>query len=379
MTEPIRVGIAVALNGPYALLGRQVLAGARCYCDDVNLAGGLRVERNRPRRPVELHVRDDRSEPSVCAEQVQSLINEVKVDLLLGPYGSGPSAAAAAVAAESNVVLWNHSGSADRIAGAGNHWLVTIISPASDYLLGIIEVVQAATAHPLRVALFSARTGFAEDVAAGVVERTGQSGCGRLTHIRYDSGASDFQAVLAPFIDSVPDCVLAVGRIEDDLVFASALERSGMCPDAVGFVVAGIDEFYRRVGTDAEGVLGPSQWEAGVRYEPDCGPSAGTFIERLRAYQPEPADYPAAQGYVGGLIAGHCVEVAGSLDQAKLRASADRVQLTTFYGQFRIEPGSGRQIGHSVLATQWQDGIRRVVWPPAAADAALIFPRRRGA
>jgi hypothetical protein len=37
-----------------------------------------------------------------------------------------------------------------------------------------------------------------------------------------------------------------------------------------------------------------------------------------------PLDYPAAQAYAAGVIEQRCVEHAGSLDQAALRAAAAR-------------------------------------------------------
>jgi branched-chain amino acid transport system substrate-binding protein len=43
-------------------------------------------------------------------------------------------------------------------------------------------------------------------------------------------------------------------------------------------------------------------------------------------------------------------------------------------GAFRLDPATGRQVGHRVLTVQWQDGVRRVVWPPERAEAALRYP-----
>ena len=111
----VRIGIAVALSGRYALLGRQVLAGLECFVEDVNTAGGLRITAGRGPHEVKLIVRDDCSDPSHCADAVRELIEVERVDILMGPYGSGLTLAAAKVAESFNMVLWNHSGSADQI------------------------------------------------------------------------------------------------------------------------------------------------------------------------------------------------------------------------------------------------------------------------
>jgi len=35
---------------------------------------------------------------------------------------------------------------------------------------------------------------------------------------------------------------------------------------------------------------------------------------------------------------------------------------------------SGLQVGHQMLIAQWQNGIRRVVWPPEQAESRLLYP-----
>jgi hypothetical protein len=41
------------------------------------------------------------------------------------------------------------------------------------------------------------------------------------------------------------------------------------------------------------------------------------------------------------------------------------------YGAFGLDPYTGRQVAHRVLVVQWQDGARRVVWPPEQAERPL--------
>jgi len=31
------------------------------------------------------------------------------------------------------------------------------------------------------------------------------------------------------------------------------------------------------------------------------------------------------------------------------------------------------QVGHQVLVVQWQNGIRRIVWPPEQAECPLVL------
>jgi branched-chain amino acid transport system substrate-binding protein len=46
----------------------------------------------------------------------------------------------------------------------------------------------------------------------------------------------------------------------------------------------------------------------------------------------------------------------------------------TFWGEFKIDPETGKQIAHEMVLAQWQKGKFVVVWPPSVAQAKLYYP-----
>jgi branched-chain amino acid transport system substrate-binding protein len=183
-----------------------------------------------------------------------------------------------------------------------------------------------------------------------------------------------FPGIIEQVAASRPDLILGVGTTEADLAFARALGRGRARAQVVGLVAAPIEHFGAVLGPGAHGIFGPSQWEPGVRYRPDLGPTSQQFTDRFRGrFNAEP-DYPAAQAYAAGLIAQRCVEIAGTLDDEALLRVARALNLTTFYGDFRLDPTTGRQVGHDLVVVQWQGANRRIVWPPAIAEAAPEIP-----
>ena len=84
-------------------------------------------------------------------------------------------------------------------------------------------------------------------------------------------------------------------------------------------------------------------------------------------------DYPMAQAYAGCLVAQRCIEEAGTLDHSAVRQAASRMDFTTFYGRFLIDPATGRQVGHRMPVVRWERGEKAVVWPPDAAGG-LVRP-----
>jgi branched-chain amino acid transport system substrate-binding protein len=367
----ITIGMPISLSGRYALQGRQCRAGIECYVTDVNRAGGIFVRESGRRVPVELRIHDDRSDGSIARAATEELIRE-HVDLLFGPYGSGITAEVARVAEQHHHVLWNHSGAGD-IAAADSLWVVCILTPASRYFHNLLDLFKACDSRLRRVVLLHATTGFATAVAEGAAAWAGREGV-PLTMHAYQSGTEDLVTHVRNAVRDPSDVLLGVGRIEDDLRLARAIVARRPSLKGVGLVAAGIARFQQALGTDAEGFFAPTQWEPAARYRVNCGPSVTAFAQRYGALTLMPLDYPAAQAYAAGVVAQRCVEDAGSLDQAALRAAAGRCRVTTFYGDFAIDPATGRQAGHSMLVVQWQRGRRVIVWPAEFAEAEPIYP-----
>ncbi|MCS6927195.1 MAG: ABC transporter substrate-binding protein, partial [Candidatus Binatia bacterium] len=189
----LRMGMAISLSGRYALLGRQALEGLECYVRDVNAAGGIMLASAGGRLPVSLVVEDDESDESKIRSLIEKLIRQERVDLLIGPYGSGLTLAAAEMADAFGYVLWNHSGSSDEIFECNLSSVVGILTPASLYLCAVLDMVKALDPSAKRVALFSAKTGFAADMAAGALAWIEREGYTLTVHQSYRSGIEDFR------------------------------------------------------------------------------------------------------------------------------------------------------------------------------------------
>jgi branched-chain amino acid transport system substrate-binding protein len=374
----IRLGISVSLTGRYAMFGKQSLEGLKCFVRDRNAAGGVRDPRTGRPAPLALRIDDDESDEARARRNVEKLIRD-GVDLLIGPYGSGLTLAAAEIAERHEQVLWNHGGASDEIFERGYRWVVGIISPASRYLVSVLDCIRAIDDSATKVAVLAARTGFASRVAAGVRQWVESEGLTLTAARSYSTGIVDFRALLDEVEDDPPDVLLGVGRFEDDLALARQLVKRKPLVKAVGLVAAGVSEFGKQLGKAAVGFFGPAQWEPQARYAVDFGPSGDDFQISYSRATGGSSDYPGAQGYAAGLVAARCLEEASTLRQSDLRMVANRLRFTTFYGPFAIDPRSGTQTAHRMLVTQWQDEARKIVWPTALATGRARYPARPAA
>jgi len=307
---------------------------------------------------------DDTSEARHCGALIERLLSADRVDILLGPYSSGLALRAAEVAQRYQRVLWNHGGASETIYARGFTWVVGILSPPRTYFHSLIDFTRHTLPEARGVALVHSTAGaFPRDVAAGAEWYCQQQSLESMHTFPYAAGTVDFTPILAQLESLSPTVVLSVGRIADDLRFAAQYIQHSIAARVVGLIVTPLTLFRDTLGSAAATFLGPSQWEPGVARQPDYGPSSQEVLLRLSACHPAGVDYPMAQAYAGGLVVQRCIETAGTLDQHVLRQVAGRLDFTTFYGRYRIDPSTGRQVGHRMPVVQWQEGHKRVVWP----------------
>tara|TARA_Y100000780_G_scaffold229821_1_gene250451 strand:+ start:9152 stop:9415 length:264 start_codon:yes stop_codon:yes gene_type:complete len=82
------------------------------------------------------------------------------------------------------------------------------------------------------------------------------------------------------------------------------------------------------------------------------------------------------QAYAAGLVAQRCIEEAGTLEDSALREVAERLDFSTFYGRFKIDPVTGAQLGRSTVLVQWQQGRKVIVGPSDQRQAPMVYPWR---
>jgi branched-chain amino acid transport system substrate-binding protein len=380
MTTPtdIKAGISASLTGQFATQGRQAVAGLTAWAEYVNLHGGMTLD-GQSREITVLHY-DDGSLAEGAQRNTERLITQDGVDLLFGPYSAGLTSAAAEISEEHGKVMWNHGGAGNALYARGHRNVVGILTPADEYLVGAPELARQVNPEASKLAVVRIDTGaFARNVVRGAETAAHQMGFTTVFELRYRPSQTQFREIARHVAELEPDLVVGVGRIRHDVIKAHALARlPNRSKIGMAVVVASaIAVFADQLGPLADGFIGPSQWEpsAGVS-EPDVGPGSEAALRILSAAAQASnltVDYPMAQAFAAGFIAQRCIRDAGSLDDGALRAAAGELDVSTFYGNFRIDE-TGRQAGRAVTLVQRQDGRKVVVWPPEQAEAEVRYP-----
>ena len=359
----VLAGVSLSLSGRFRLQGQEALNGIRLWVDQTS-----------PFLPLRLNVLDDESRSEQARENVLRLLTRDRVDLLFGPYSSVLTMAAAPIAEAHRKILWNHGGASDAIYEQGWRNLVNMPTPASDYLRALPLLVRQRDHGISRISILHAKAAsFAAHVARGAAEGAKAAGFVYIQVNPFDSPITDPGALLQEAFVGEPELLIVVGSFQDDVAI---LRQRGRLSNvkALCVVAAGLGAIHSEVGSLAEGVIAPSQWEPGVSDGPVVGPDWGWFVSEYRRRFDEIPDYPAAQAFAVGVVFAECLRRAGGLEDDRLLAAAHDLQTATFFGRFQIDPGTGKQIGHRTVLVQWRRGEKVIIWPPEVATAELSYP-----
>jgi branched-chain amino acid transport system substrate-binding protein len=372
------LGCSLSLTGDYAAMGRQAHAALRLLVADQNEAGGISISGDHYHLALDCH--DDRSDVRECGAIYRSLCSEPRSDLLLGPYSSRLARVAAPIAKAAGMLLINHGGASDDLHVQDNRLIVSVLSPASDYFAGFARLIAGLKFWRKRVALVTAPTPFARAVGAGV-----EAGCAtraasrRGVRLRVKASypnPADRTALLAQLARARINVLVAAGSFEEDVAMVRDAIEGDLNLPVIACVAAGVGAFWSALGSCANGIIGPSQWEEQLELRPEIGPTAIDFARRFRTANPGlSCDYPAAQAYAGGLIAVAALRECASLEHQALRTVCGDLRTTTLFGDYAIDRVTGRQIGHKVLLVQWHEGRKVTIDPEVHAQlGALEIP-----
>jgi branched-chain amino acid transport system substrate-binding protein len=203
----------------------------------------------------------------------------------------------------------------------------------------------------------------------------------------YPKGVTDLTPLLSDLKMSKPDIVIGGGHYEDGQLFCRQMADLDINVKGLSLVAsATLPAYYEALGGKiAEGVMGPSHWEYGVKYSPESamkvglewiGPGQDEFVALFKKALGKKMipDYHAAEAGAQVLAYVKAAESINSIDPQKVRAALGKLKFMSFYGGWEIDD-TGMQIGHAMVDMQWQSGQRVIVWPLEAATGKAIVPK----
>ena len=374
--DTVVFGAAISITGKTAKEGEYTRDGYQFAIDKINEMGGIKVGGKTYK--AELKYYDDETKPERTAQLIEKLINEDKVNLILGPYGSSPTGTAAPIAERYKIPMVEANGSAEAIFSKGYKYTFMILSPAKLYLRGILDAVRAKDSSVKTVAILGENEAFSKEVAGGAAEYAKEKGMDVVYDELYPTNAQDVSALLTAIKGKNPHVILGSGHLQDSLLIVKQSKDLGVSPRAMGFSVGpSSPEFRANLGKAADYIFGATQWTEALKYNgEDAWKTPKAFGDAFRAKHPnyKSIPYQVAESAVAVVAYQKAIEKAGTIDPTKVRDALAALDMMTFYGKIKFD-SRGVNVYKPMAVEQYQpDGNKYTVWPQEVAEKGCLYP-----
>lgn len=370
----IRVGMTVSSTGRFALAAQSGARGAKIWVDDVNSRGGVSI--GGEKHEIELVELDDRSDKQMVARVYETLINDEKVDILLGPFGSTLTSAAAHVTEKYGKFLIIWSASSDKIYEQGYKHVVSGSQIAAS-LLGAPAVKLINSLGIKKIAFAYLDEPFPAGMAQGAAKLAEDFGMEITMMEKFAKGTKDFSIMFQKARATGAEAIYPVGYEGDQMAMARQLREMNIDFPLVYMVYASQPQFLE-IGEDADYIFSQTLMHPKVNWNVNAGLSREQVVERYGKLFPDaayPADFQTALAYSACAVLEEIMKKADSIEPAKLKQAALDLsgKLTVMTGPYEILE-NGKQVKMEFVIMQNQEDGPEVVWPAAVRTSEPIYP-----
>jgi branched-chain amino acid transport system substrate-binding protein len=372
----LQIGAALSLTGSLAKEGALTKQGYQLCQEKVNQRGGVKVGDKKAKLAISYS--DDKSEPDTAA-RLTDTFNDDGIKLILGPYGSPSTEAAAAAVERNGQVMVDSSGADDNIFTKGYKNIFAVLSPATDYVAVIVDsIMESANPKPKTAAMLSADDGFSETAAKGGVEAAEKAGLQVVAEESFPEHTTDVSSALTKVKGKNPDLILGSVHVEEGIAIVKQSKELGVQPQGFGETVAPpTPDFTKALGSSANGVVGSTQWTPEVKGRDEIFGTAKDYAADFKKRFGTDAEYHSAEAAAACLALVLAVEDSGSADPGKVRDSLASLNTESFFGPIKFD-STGKNVTKPMSAIQIQDGKVVTIYPEDQAQAELQWPGASG-
>ncbi|MFN4343290.1 MAG: ABC transporter substrate-binding protein [Azonexus sp.] len=312
--DPIKIGSVLSVTGPAAFLGDPELKTLQLYVDDLNKKGGVLG------RPLQLVHYDDGSDANKANGFTKRLIEDDKVDVLVGGTTTGSTMSSVPLAEKAGIPFIS-------LAGA-----VVIIEPVKKWVFKTPHTDRMAAEKVFedmkkrgltKVALLSETSGFGASGKKETEAVAGKYGITLVANETYGPKDTDMSPQLTK-IKTTPgvQAVFVFGLGQGPAIVTKNYKQLGITLPLYQSHGVASDEFLKLAGPAAEGVRLPSPAQLIPEKLPANDPQKPVVSAYEKAYKAAyKTDVSTFGGYAydGLMLAVDAIKRAGSTDKAKVR------------------------------------------------------------
>jgi len=382
VAQPIKVGMSMPQTGPLGAGGKAALVALRMWVEDVNAKGGMLG------RKVELIAYDDQTNPALTPAIYTKLLDVDKVDLLIAPYGTVPTAPIMPLVKQRNLLLMgNFSFQVNHTVKHAMWFNNAPWNNASSWFEGYFQAGKKVGAKT--IAFLAADQEFAQNLANGAKELAKKGGLKTVYEQNYPPSTVDFSSMIRAIRSVKPDLVFVASYPNDSVAIVRAANEIGVGESVKvfggGMVGLQFTPNMVSLGTLLNGIVNYNSYVPGLKY-----PGIEEFLQRYaKKAAEEKVDplgfYLPPFNYAIGQMLEQAVGATRSLDHKLLADYLHKNEMQTIVGPIRYGP-DGEWANARVVQAQFrgivdknmdqfrQPGKQVVLYPDAYKTGEVIAP-----
>lgn len=268
----LKVGVNVALSGPNSSLGVPYSKGMKAGLAYLSEVSGHKIQ---------LILLDDASDPTNASRNARKLVEEDKVDVLMGSSGVPSSIAIAQVAKETKTPMIGLSPIS--ISGADNPWVVTVAQPTQ---LMVDAVVDRMKRNGVKTVGYIGFTDAWGDLVYDALMKAAPSrGIKVVSNERYARADQSVTGQILKIMALHPDAVMTGGSGTPGALPFLELDKRGFKGGVYGQHGLINSAFIRVAGDSANGALMPTGPVIVAEQLPDSYPTKKIALDFRKIYQ----------------------------------------------------------------------------------------------
>ncbi len=338
-SAPVKIGIGIAQTGTLGGGGKAALLALQMWVEDVNGRGGLLG------RKVELLAYDDQSNPATTPGIYTKLLDVDKVDLLIAPYGTVPTAPIMPLVKQRGLLLMGNFSFQVNHTVKHDMWFNNAPwGDATSWTEGFLRVGQNIGART--IAFIAADQEFAQNLANGAKEIAKKSGLQTVYEQNYPPTTVDFSAMIRAIRAAKPDMVFVCSYPNDSVAIVRAVNEIGVGPTVKlfggGMVGLQFTPVMESLGSSLNGIVNYHSYVPGMKY-----PGIEDFLQRYAKKAAEAKVDPLGFylppfNYAIGQILEQATAATRSLDQKLLAKYLHSHEFDTIVGPISWGPDGER-------------------------------------
>ena len=320
--EPVRVGAFLSVTGPAAFLGDPELKTLELYVERINAAGGVLG------RKLQLVSYDDAGDAEKARTFAKRLIEQDKVDLIVGGSTTGTTMAVVPMVEQAGVPFVSLAGAVGIVEPA-KKWVFK--TPHTDRMACEKIFVDLQSRKIGKVALISGSGGFDKSMRGECLKVAPKYGIEFVADETYGATDTDMTAQLTKIKGSGAMAVLNAGFGQGPAIVTRNYRQVGLTLPLYQSHGVASKEYIKLSGPAADGVRLPAaallvadQLVAGDPQKPVVVGYSKAFGDKYKA----DVSTFGGHAYDGLMLAVNAIKSAGSTDKAKVR---DALEATKGY------------------------------------------------